>query len=668
MRSINCPFAVARYCVKAQGETQLHIISTLPLMEKGKMQVNRERRFSQRRRPDEADKQVGDKKFDLSTLNQEDIAALVEDLEVHRIELELQNQELLKAQSDLSHSHDRLVDLYDNAPLAYFTIDQRTKIITEVNLPGCRLLQMQRKDLLNDKFTRYLDPEFTGSFYLCQKRAIESRQQQVCELKLRLKDGTLHWTELRLTCIEQEQQLRIAAFDISLRKQFELELIRLGELKRKVFDAIPVALMIFDTRLGQLTLNKFAEEFFGWTTEEANEYDFPKQLYSDHPALAETIRAVGAAEPGWRQLYATVRGGSKVPVEWAHKWLDSETMVGIGVDLRQRKESEARIRQLLEERSQNLKQVQTQFQVLIHSMKEGILIIDTNGIVKFANPAASHHLSLSEEQIVGHSFGVPVPEPITEIQIPEKRHRKTLELHTVDIVWDEQEAFLVTVRDITQHKRATRRIRDLSRRLIDAQEKERRQIGRELHDEVGGALTAIKIAIARTAKLPPGDTTKELSTLTKLLDEIVDKIDTVSHNIRPDILDRFGLVEAVKWYLDRYKKQTGIHVRLTHKGVDKRYESTIEVTAYRIILEALTNIARYSGVKLASISIRQTKKALQIQIEDKGRGFNAKEVSINSSGIGGMEDRVALVGGTLTVDSSPKMGTLVTCHIPVELD
>jgi PAS domain S-box-containing protein len=371
----------------------------------------------------------------------------------------------------------------------------------------------------------------------------------------------------------------------------------------------------------------------------------------------ETVRTPATGELRYRQVNAS-------PVRSA-----SGNIVGsvsVVHDITDRKRAEERIDELLRERELQLDETQANFRHLVNTMADGVVVVDSNGYIEFANPAATVIFDLPEKELIGYPLGLPASRGIAEIETQIGKQTKTLEINSVRINWDDRPAYLVTLRDITQQKRDRERIRTLSFRLVEAQEKERRQIGHELHDEVGGALTGIKLLLTKSIKSLGEKAQSELKDVNDLLDETMDLVSTLSHNMRPDILDEFGLAEALRWYFEIYTRQTGIEVRFRQVKLDERYPSAIETTAYRIIQEALTNVARYAGVKTATVTVRGDSGKLYIQVHDRGCGFDPGQIDFTSSGISGMQDRALVVGGKLVVDSSPGRGTCVTCELPLD--
>ena len=320
---------------------------------------------------------------------------------------------------------------------------------------------------------------------------------------------------------------------------------------------------------------------------------------------------------------------------------------------------------LLKEESQRLRQNRAHFQLLVQTMADGVIVVDRKGRIRFTNPAAAVIFGWQESELINYPFGHPVAVGITEIEVPRGEFAGIVELNVVEVNWGGEQMHLATLRDITERKRAEAMVQKLSLRLIESQEKERRKIGHELHDEVGGMLTALKLALHNAQRQLGEEAQPVLAEVNTLLDETVDVVSTLSHSMRPGILDDFGVLEALKWYFDRYTSQTGIQVKFTQDGLEKRLPGMVETAAYRIVQEALTNVARYAGTGEVIVSIRCTTGKLHIQVEDHGRGFDPSQLSPESNGISGMQDRAFLAGGTLTINSSPGNGTAVDCKLPL---
>jgi signal transduction histidine kinase len=240
---------------------------------------------------------------------------------------------------------------------------------------------------------------------------------------------------------------------------------------------------------------------------------------------------------------------------------------------------------------------------------------------------------------------------------------------------DTKEGHLViaVVRDITRRKQAEEaqreygeRLKVLSRRLMEVQESERRSIARELHDEIGQALTGLKLTLEMGARLPPGQIAGCLDQALATVNELMAQARKLSLDLRPGMLDDLGLLPALLWHIEHYTAQTRVRVTFKHSGLEgKRFRPEVETAAYRIVQEALTNIARHACVSEAEVRVWTDNQALAIQVEDRGAGFDLEAVRASSgtSGLAGMRERAMLLGGHLTIESRPGSGTRLTAEL-----
>jgi signal transduction histidine kinase len=207
-----------------------------------------------------------------------------------------------------------------------------------------------------------------------------------------------------------------------------------------------------------------------------------------------------------------------------------------------------------------------------------------------------------------------------------------------------------------------RRLAALSQRLVDVQESERRDIARELHDEVGQLLTGLLFRIAGHGA-GEGSPQEEM---TAIVNDLISRVRDLSMNLRPPMLDDLGLLPALTWQIDRFETQTGIHVEFHHADMDRRFDPQVEITTFRFVQEALTNVARHAGVTKANVSIWASAEALGVRIEDEGRGFDVgPALAARSSGLNGMRERSRLAGGSLDIDSEPGRGTRLSLVLPL---
>lgn len=229
-----------------------------------------------------------------------------------------------------------------------------------------------------------------------------------------------------------------------------------------------------------------------------------------------------------------------------------------------------------------------------------------------------------------------------------------------------------TAQDITERKQAEERLRQyaasleaVSLRLIEVQEAERRHLARELHDDVGQALTALRACLLPDETIG-AEATRRFEQARGILDPLLQRVRGLSFALRPAVLDELGLMPALLALFDWYTSHTGVAVEFRHSGLGERAAPEVEIAAYRIVQEALTNVARHAGTSEAVVRIWRSGDTLGVRIEDSGRGFDASAAVTNyrAAGLRGMQERVALLGGELTIESRLGRGTQILAQLP----
>jgi signal transduction histidine kinase len=207
----------------------------------------------------------------------------------------------------------------------------------------------------------------------------------------------------------------------------------------------------------------------------------------------------------------------------------------------------------------------------------------------------------------------------------------------------------------------------LARRLIEVHERERRHIARELHDEVGQVLTGLKLSLAAAAADAPPGLAAPLAEAQQALTELMGRVRGLSLDLCPALLDDLGLLPALDWLLERYIPYTGVQVELRHQGLDRRFPAEVESTAYRIIQEALDNVACHVGVTRVVVRLLADRQRLMLRIDDRGPGFELEAVRLAHprGGLTGMLERVRLIGGLLTIETAPNAGTQIIAELPL---
>jgi PAS domain S-box-containing protein len=225
--------------------------------------------------------------------------------------------------------------------------------------------------------------------------------------------------------------------------------------------------------------------------------------------------------------------------------------------------------------------------------------------------------------------------------------------------------------DFTTAKKAQERLRRLSASIMANQEKERAAIARELHDELGQLLTALRMdAVWLQERLKKNDikAAERAGALCALIDTTIEEVRGMAIRLRPGVLDDLGLVDALEWYTTEFERRAQLACIFTHNGIPA-VDDTIATAAYRIAQEALTNVARHAKASRAEVDLQMADHVLVLEVSDDGRGFDPLTLPEHQVlGLAGMRERATLVGGSLNIQSNPDNGTLVSLRVPLHPD
>jgi PAS domain S-box-containing protein len=240
---------------------------------------------------------------------------------------------------------------------------------------------------------------------------------------------------------------------------------------------------------------------------------------------------------------------------------------------------------------------------------------------------------------------------------------------------DGRHYYTVILRDITTRKRyeddlqrQSRELRELSARVLEAREEEKARIARELHDELGQLLTAMKMDLSwLRQRLPDDEVSAKAAEIGKLLDQTVTATRRISADLRPLMLDDLGLADAAQWLVEDFAKRSGVEARieLPEAGRLDPLSKAACTALYRAVQESLTNIARHSGARRAWVLLAVEGDTVHVEIEDDGRGIGPEDLAkARSLGLRGMRERIGYLGGSLDIARAPRGGTRLRIRLP----
>lgn len=362
---------------------------------------------------------------------------------------------------------------------------------------------------------------------------------------------------------------------------------------------------------------------------------------------------------------------------------------------------------------QKVKESERWLSAILRNMGEALIAVDPEGKIIFMNTVSEQLTCFTREESLGkninkifHIYNSETKERIenflhstiksggiisykNNIVLVDKNGNRKPVIATVSPVKNEEEIItniIIVFQDITEIKNAQKeqeklykkvieaqeRLKILSRRLIDIQESERGKISRELHDEIGQALTAIKIGLQSVRR------TKDITKLESIINENVELVElaieqvrNLSLDLRPSMLDDLGLIPALRSFINRQALRAGINVDFKSEPVNQKLSAGLETTVYRVTQEAVTNIFKHSKAKNIKVEIWQQKNLLYLKINDDGSGFDVETARENavlgrSIGILGMQERVELIGGSFQLTSSLFKGTEIFAVFPID--
>jgi two-component system NarL family sensor kinase len=333
------------------------------------------------------------------------------------------------------------------------------------------------------------------------------------------------------------------------------------------------------------------------------------------------------------------------------------------------------------------------YRVLIESMNEGALTLTTDKMILYANQCFARMVKCSLEQVMGSSFRRFLS--ATDRATLRPLLKRTVKSGAKIQVWlkagdGSQMPVQISIRstakngikratigmvvtDMTEARRNEEMLRILTQRVVQAQEDERRHVGLELHDNITQLLCAILIRLQALANQPPAHertTRGETGILIKLLGQAADEVQRISRNLRTSVLDNLGLVDALRTAGAAFEKGTGVPLKLACVQLAAPLPAGTELALYRILQEALRNVAQHARARHVTVHLAQHGEIIQLSIKDDGIGFDPDHLPARRKGKGGigllsMRERATYVGGTFEVKSVRRAGTEIEVRVPM---
>lgn len=348
-----------------------------------------------------------------------------------------------------------------------------------------------------------------------------------------------------------------------------------------------------------------------------------------------------------------------------------------------------------------LGEAQARLGAIVDSAMDGIITVDESQSIVLFNRAAEQMFGVRREEVIGSGLDRLLPQRFRGSHAGHIAHfgrtgvtsrsmgdattlwalrsdgtEFPIEASISQAVGEGRRYFTVILRDITARKNyedrlkaSQQELRELSARVLEAREEEKTRIARELHDELGQLLTALKMDLSWLRERLEGgsEVAAKAAEMSALLDQTVTSTRRISADLRPLMLDDLGLADAANWLVEDFARRSGVdcEMRLSGDGAFQEIDGNIATVVYRALQESLTNIAKHANARRAWISLAAEDERLALEVEDDGRGIAPADLAkARSLGLKGMRERVAYFGGSIEVMPAVRGGTRVRLHMP----
>lgn len=609
---------------------------------------------------------------------------LLHELQVHQIELETQNENLRRAQLELEESRDRYRDLYDFSPVGYMSTNLQG-LITSINLTGSKMLGIERKRLINQSVARY----FTGAKQACLLFDLQRQENScLCEQQIRRPDGVI--THVHLHCERTESGLSISVSDITTRHQAELMLRESEEKYHAIFEGTLDGVVLVDDAGFIVDCNPEFMRQTGYTLPQLKERCLWELRPPEKRNLARTIfqQAIEAGQKGQDNFKYKQPDGNVISVE------ARASVIRIG----KRRYLQCITRDITAQLRADtlLRESEEKLRIIFDGALDGILLLDVeNQKFSSANAALCRMLGYTADEIPRLALeDVHPAEDMPWIRAEIGRHVSGHTQLTVNIPMQRRDGtvFFVDIRsspvtlgervylagivhDTSERRQRENELREYQQLLRElasqgaaSREAELKHIAREVHDELGQLLTALRMDISllriQFGVRDPA-LMEKIQDMLLLVDKSIQGVRDVTTNLRPPALD-MGIVSAIEWLGSELSDRAGVACRLHIEGDPTVLDDVCTQTLFRIAQESLTNVLRHAQAENVDITLARCADDITLEIRDDGKGLDLSTISAKKSfGLMGMRERALAIHGEVKISSSSGRGTVVLIRIPL---
>lgn len=654
---------------------------------------------------------------DVAAMPMPDTQRLVHELQVHQIELQLQNEELHAAQVELIESRDRYAELYDFAPVGYATLDSSAKIL-DANLYLAVLLGVNRDKLINTRLSQRVARESQDALYLHLRAVMESNTEHACQIRMHRADGAILTMRLESIVIPsaKEHHCRTALIDVTETAR-AMEAITANENRLRLFiEHAPVAIAMLDRDMQYLAASD------RWLKDYHLEGSVVgKSHYQVFPEIPES----------WKQVHRRALAGEFLSsdgdrfqrADGSVQWIRWEVLpwhtatgqvAGIVIsteDITDRKTQAEALRELnqtLEQRVTERTRVahdrEERLKAILNAAVDSIITINYDGVIQAANRATESMFGYSISELLDlpvHTI-IPSPQPqdhdrfLTDYlrrssrkvlaegreMVGRRKDGSSLPVEFAASEIPHLQLFIGIIRDVSERQQ-------LQKHVLEIADDEQRRIGQELHDGTGQELTGMSFfanslrehLTKATRHESAGQTLWQLgdadfSRLKEIAGRLAEalvacnrRVHNLSHGIMPVQIDPEGLQTALEDLAVSLGGSESLKCRFVCPDKVVVSDQFTATHLYRIAQEALNNAQRHSRATQIELRLSQKNQRIVLEICDNGIGFDtdglhATESKLSGMGLRTMNYRAGLIGGTLQIEQRPEGGISVRCSVP----
>ena len=653
-------------------------------------------------------------KRDVAAMPVKEVQELVHELQVHQIELEMQNDELRRTQLELEAVRDRYVDLYDFSPVGHLTLDTHGTIV-EANLRAGTLLGFNRNKLIGQPIAGCIAAGKEDMFHRYCQKVLKTGTLQICEVLLRLEAGVSRWIQFEGFAVQDAPgpitHWRTALMDVSDRKRAEQQLEAQRAQREDIIGSTMDAIITMDEQGRVVRFNPAAESIFLCSPADAIGQLFtryiPERFRQTYPKFMRdlasaklTARLMG--RPG--TLFGLRTTGEEFPFEASisHIYGDGKDLFTIILrDITERMIAE----ELLQ--SSNVF-----FRSVLDSLSSHVCVLDGGGIIRQVNDAwetlaregaprmfvlgkvEQNYLDLVHRVAAGGlSSDQAIPRGLVAVL---EGHEPIYSVEYCAQVMEEERWFLMRMTPlkggkgiVIVHTDISARVRmgleleqhvqllsdkqeqleTLTGKLIETQEQERRRIARDLHDDFNQRLAALSVELESIERAPSAlsePIVRHLVAIRGQVGQLSDDLHDLAYRLHPSLLEHVGLEIAVREHVAEFTKRTGLPVTFIAREVPRLLQPELATSLFRLLQESLQNVLKHAQATSVTVRLSGSSKGIGLSVRDNGKGFDM-DTHTHRAGLGlmSMQERARLLGGFFLIHSGVTQGTKVCAWVPL---